>query len=156
MTNLEFNSGAISAGDCIGQGWSLVTRNLGLYIGVNLVGMLMIIIISCIPIVNLFLIAPIMGGLIFIALRDINNEPIDFGMMFKGFEKFVPLMDVGVIQGIPGLIFTIFRFTIDLASIFGRMGSTPSRSGNFYQVANPDITGLMAGLSLLVIVISLG
>jgi uncharacterized membrane protein len=97
-----------------------------------------------------------MGGLIYIALRDTNNEPIDFGMMFKGFEKFVPLMVVGIIQGIPGLIFTIFRFTFDLASIFGRMGSSPSRRGDFFQAAQPDINGVLAGLSILVILVSLG
>ena len=157
MTDPEFNSGAISAGDCIGQGWTLVTRNLGLYIGVSFVGMLLITFVSCIPIVNLFLIAPLMGGLIYIALRDINNEPIDFGMLFKGFEKFVPLMVVGIIQGIPGLIFTILRFTIDFASLFGRMAPPPPAGrGDFFQATPTDINGIMAGLSLLIIVISLG
>jgi uncharacterized membrane protein len=156
MTNIEFNSGAISAGDCIGQGWSLVTRSLGLYIGVSFVGMLLITIVSCIPIVNLFLIAPLMGGLIYIALRDIHNEPIEFGMLFKGFEKFVPLMVVGIIQGIPGLIFTILRFTLDFASLFGKIGAPPSRRGDFFQTMQSDFGGLAAGLSLLVILISLG
>ena len=153
--NPEFNSGAINSGDCIGQGWNLVTRNLGLYIGVTFVGFLLITIVSCIPIVNLFLIAPLMGGLIYIALRDINNEPIDFGMLFKGFERFVPLMVVGIIQGIPGLIFTIFRFTFDFASIFGRMGSRSSGTTDFLQ-AQPNINGVLAGLSMVIILISLG
>jgi len=116
--------------------------------------MLLITIVSCIPIVNLFLIAPLMGGFVFIALRDMNNEPIDFGMLFKGFEKFVPLMVVGIIQGIPGLIFTIFRFTFDMASLFGRSAGRNSGS-EFYQAAQPDLNGVMAGLSLLIIVFSL-
>jgi uncharacterized membrane protein len=156
MTNLEFNSGAISPGDCIGQGWNLVTRNLGLYIGVSLVGFLLIVLVSCIPIVNLFLISPLMGGLVYIALRDMNNEPIDFGMLFKGFEKFVPLMVVGIIQGIPGLIFTILRFTLDFANIFGRMRSPRSGTGDFFQAAQPDINGVLAGLSVIIIVVSVG
>jgi len=155
MTNLSYNSGAIDATRCIGDAWELVKRNIGLYIGVNIVGMLMIIVVSCIPFAGLFLTAPIMGGLVYIALRDINNESIDFGMMFKGFERFVPLMVVGLIQGIPGAIFTIFRFTFDIAKIFTQMGAPPgSRRGDFFQAA--DLNGLMAGLSLLVILVSLG
>jgi uncharacterized membrane protein len=154
MMNPSYNSGAIDATGCIGNSWELVKRNIGLYIGVNFVGVLMILIVSCIPFAGLFLTAPIMGGLVYIALRDMNNEPIDFGMLFKGFERFVPLMVVGLIQGIPGAIFTIFRFTFDIASIFTRMGSPPARRGDFFQAA--DLSGVMAGLSAFFILITLG
>ena len=154
MTNLSYNSGAIDVSGCVGNAWELVKRNIGLYIGVNLVGMLLILVVSCIPFAGLFLTAPLMGGLVYIALRDTNNEPIEFGMMFKGFERFVPLMVVGLIQGIPGLIFTIFRFTFDIANIFTQMGNRGGRRGDFFQAA--DLSGLMAGLSALVIIVSLG
>jgi len=154
MTNLSYNSGAIDATRCIGDAWELVKRNIGLYIGVNFVGLLLILVVSCIPFAGLFLTAPIMGGLVYIALRDMNNEPIDFGMLFKGFERFVPLMVVGLIQGIPAAIFTIFRFMFDIASILTRMGSTPARRGDFFQAA--DLSGVMAGMSVLVILITLG
>jgi hypothetical protein len=62
MINSDFNRSAINPSQCISTGWNLVTRNLGLYIGVTVVAALMIIIVSCIPFVNIFLIAPITGG----------------------------------------------------------------------------------------------
>ena len=155
MMNPEFNRSAVNAADCIGTGWNLVTRNLGLYIGVTVVAALMIIVVSCIPFVNIFLIAPIMGGVYYIALRDINNEPIDFGMMFKGFEKFVPLMVIGVIQGIPSVIFQAFRLTVNFANVLSRGGAMPSRRSDFFQATQPDLSGILAGLSALMIVVSL-
>lgn len=156
MMNSDFNRSAINPSQCISTGWNLVTRNLGLYIGVTVVAALMIIVVSCIPFVNIFLIAPIMGGVIYIALRDLNNEPIDFGMLFKGFEKFVPLMVIGVIQGIPTVIFQIFRLTVDVANIFSRGVAPPARRGDFFQATQPDLSGILAGLSALVIIVSIG
>jgi hypothetical protein len=89
MYGTQYQKGAIDAGGCVSQAWELVKRNFGLYIGAGLVTILLI---SCIPFVNFFLIGPMMGGFAYIVLRDLRNEPIDFGMLFKGFEKFVPLM----------------------------------------------------------------
>ena len=92
MESPQYRSAAIDASDCIGQAWELIKRNLGLYVGAGLV---VLIFISCIPFVNFFLMGPMMGGFAYIVLRDLRNEPIDFGMLFKGFEKFVPLMVLG-------------------------------------------------------------
>ncbi len=90
-----------------------------------------------------------MGGVFYIALRDMRGEPVDFGMMFKGFEKFVPLMVIGLIQSIPGVVAQILRFTIDMGQLglSGRNGSV-----DFYQ-ADKDI--LAGGLAIVAIVVGL-
>ncbi|MEJ7848727.1 MAG: hypothetical protein WKF92_11635 [Pyrinomonadaceae bacterium] len=44
-------------------------------------------------------------------------------MLFKGFEKFVPLMVIGLIQGIPGIILQVLQYTVDLTSLAGGSGS---------------------------------
>jgi uncharacterized membrane protein len=149
MTNLQYNRGAINASDCIGMAWNLVSSKFWLYIGVGLLTMLLI---SCIPIVNLFLIGPVLGGYYYFVLRDLDGEPVDFGMMFKGFEKFVPLMVIGLIQAVPGIIFQIFRFTTDMASIFSRRGIGNGR-GDFFQSSQPNI-GLAEGLSIMIIIVA--
>jgi len=148
MTNIQFQSGAINPGDCIGNAWELVKRNLGLYIGTGLVTILMI---SCIPLVNFFLLGPMMGGFAYIVLRDMRDEPVEFGMLFKGFEKFVPLMIVGVIQAIPGIIFQIVQWTIDLTQLAVDMNGS---SGNFYQSNDfePLQTGLVFGMVIIFLV----
>ena len=120
MSNIEFQRGAISAGDCIGGAWTLVTRQLGLYVGLGLVTILLI---SCVPFVNFFLIGPVFGGFYYLVLRDMRDDPVDFGMLFKGFEKFVPLMVVGLIQSAPSILMTIIQYTVDFARIMGGVGS---------------------------------
>src|SRR5262245_50408157 len=134
MTNLNYNSGAIDASDCIGTAWSLVQRNFGMYLGAGFVAWLMI---SCIPCANIFIYGPVMGGFAFIVLRDLRNEPVEFGMLFKGFEKFVPLMVIGLIEMIPAVIFQIMQYTVD----FARIGLNNGRGSDF------ESSGLAAGLT---------
>jgi len=151
MTNIEYQRGAISAGDCISNAWSLVTNKFWLYIGA---GLLTLVLISCIPFVNLFIMGPILGGFYYIVLRDMRGEPVEFGMLFKGFEKFVPLMVVGLIASIPGIIFQIFRFTIDMSKFVG--GGRNGTGGGPFSQTTPDIRALIAGLSAMVILAVLG
>lgn len=143
MNRTQYISGAISPGDCIGGAWNLVTRRFWLYIGLGLVTML---IISCVPIVNFFLMGPILGGFYYIVLRDMRDEPVDFAMLFKGFEKFVPLMVVGLVQAAPSIVFTVIQYTVDVARLVG-----VGRSGGDFQFfqSGPD---LLAGLSAVIII----
>ena len=83
MTNIQFYRSAIDASECVSNAWELVKRNIGLYIGA---GVVTVILIGCIPIVNFFLLGPMMGGFSYLVLRDMRNEPVDFGMLFKGFD----------------------------------------------------------------------
>lgn len=151
MNNFEFERSAISPGDCIGNAWGLVTGKFWLYIGLGLVTMIMI---GCIPLVNLFLLGPVVGGFYFVVLRDMRGEPVDFGMLFKGFEKFVPLMVIGLIQSIPGVIFQIIRFSVDIAQIFSGINRGGSSRGTFYQSGLPEF-GISEGLSIFMIVFAL-
>lgn len=149
MTHLNYQSGAIEPSSCIGGAWELLKQNPGLYIGVGLVTLIMI---SCIPFVNFVLLGPVMGGFAYIVLRDMRNEPVDFGMMFKGFEKFVPLMVVGLIQAVPGIIFQILQYTVDIARFAGGSGLS---NGNFYQ-SSPAPTGLPMGVTFGFVILMIG
>lgn len=145
MSTVQYLSGAINPGDCIGGAWNLVTRQFWTYIGIGLVTLIMI---GCIPFVGSILFGPVLGGFYYFVLRDMRDEPVDFGMMFKGFEKFVPLMLVGLIQAAPSLIATILQYTVDLARIAG--GDVGGRDANFYQ---PGSDALFAGLSMGILVV---
>lgn len=131
MTEVQFVRGAIDASDCIANAWELIKRRFWLYLGAGLVT---IIFISCIPFVNFFLLGPIMGGFSYIVLKDMRNEPVDFGMIFSGFQKFVPLMLMGLIQAIPGIILQVVQYTVDIASLTG--SGSPAESA-----AMPFLTG---------------
>ena len=148
MKNVQYVTGAISPGDCVGGAWNLVTRNFWLYIGV---GLLTLILIGCIPLVGSILFGPVLGGFYYLVLRDMRDEPVDFGMMFKGLEKFLPLMIAGLIQSAPSIVGTILQYTVDL----GRFARPSIGSGdvNFYQ-SNGD--AIFAGISAGILLIAFG
>jgi uncharacterized membrane protein len=151
MNTGQYVSGAINPGDCIGGAWNLVTQQFFIYVGMGLVTMLLI---GCIPFVGSILFGPVLGGFYYFVLRDMRNEPVDFGMMFKGFEKFLPLMLVGLIEAAPSIIATVLQYTVDLTRIIG--GGAVGRDANFYQPSSDTLfAGLSMGILIVVIVLSL-
>ncbi|MFM9904515.1 MAG: hypothetical protein ACKVQJ_08100 [Pyrinomonadaceae bacterium] len=149
MTNIQFQSGAIDATGAISNAWELIKQNYGMYLGIAVVA---IVLTGCIPCLNLFIIGPVMGGVFFVVLRAMRQEPVEFGMMFKGFEKFVPLMVIGLIQAIPGVIAQVLRLTINL----GQLGLSGGRNGDFqfFQSSDRDVA-LAGGLAIFAIVIGI-
>lgn len=129
MTNIQYYKGVIDASGCVSNGWNLIKPNYWMYFGISLLAVLMV---ACIPCVNVILMGPVTAGVYFVLLRQMRGEPVDFGMMFKGFEKFVPTFVVGLLQSIPGIISQIVQFTFDLTDI-ARKARGGSGSGDFYQ-----------------------
>lgn len=144
MNYIEFQRSAINPGDCVGNAWALVSNKFWMYIGV---GLLSLILISCIPIASIFLFGPVMGGFYYVVLKDMRGEPVEFGMMFKGFERFVPLMVVGLIQSIPGIIVQILQYTGDIARLAGLERMAGGGRGTFLQSNGPDF-GVAQGVSV--------
>jgi uncharacterized membrane protein len=146
----QFMPGAIDAGDCISNAWNMLKNNYGMYLGIAIVAILLT---GCIPCLNIFIMGPIMGGVYYVVLRDMRGESVDFGMMFKGFEKFVPLMVIGLIQAIPGVIAQILRFTIDLGQL-GLSGGRGSGDFQFFQAAERD-AALAGGLVIVAAIVGI-
>lgn len=160
MQNIQYYNGVIDATGCISNGWNLLKANYWLHFGICLVASIAIAFLSCIPCLNLLIgglvTAPLIAGIYYVFLRDMRGEPIDFGMMFKGFEKFVPAMIIGFIQSIPGVIVTILQWVLDLGRILAQLSQSGRRGGNFFQSNDADIAlagGLIALYIVLVVVI---
>ena len=160
MTNTQYLKGAIDATGCISNAWELIKPNYWLFFAVSLVSALIFIAVSFIPfagpILNAILAPPVMGGVYYFILRAMRNEPVDFGMMFKGFEKAGPLFLLGLITAIPALISTVvelmFRTTdVLLRAILGNRGFQTDQ----FQSATPDIAiagGVMVFVLIYVVV----
>ena len=146
MTNIEFQRGAIDAGGCISNAWEMIKQNYGMYLGI---AVLAIVLTGCIPCLNLFLIGPVIGGVFYVVLRNMRGEPVEFGMMFKGFEKFVPLMVIGLIQSIPGIIAQVIQYGVRFAGL----GLNGGRNGDFqfFQASDRDFA-LAGGMMVIAIV----
>jgi len=150
MNNIQFIPSAVEAGDCISSAWEMLKRNYGMFLGVSLVAYLLI---ACIPCLNIFILGPVMGGVYYVALRDMRGEPVDFGMMFKGFEKFVPLMVIGLIQSIPGIIIQILQYVFQFSSAI--LDSRRGRGIDYdFQASGSDFA-LGTGMIILFVIIAL-
>lgn len=148
----EFNAGAIDAGACISNAWNMLKANYGMYLGIALIA---IILTGCIPCLNVVIAGPIMGGVFLVALRDMRGAPVDFGMMFKGLDKFVPLMIIGLIQAIPGIISQVIQYGVQFADI-GMRGSRGSGSTSFFQASSSELFALSSGIIFLIVVLTFG
>ena len=73
-------------------------------------------------------------------------------MMFKGFEKFVPLMVIGLIQAIPGVIAQILRFTVNIGQL-GLNGGR-SRDAEFFMASDKDFA-LAGGIVIIAVIVGL-
>jgi uncharacterized membrane protein len=115
----------------------LVSRQYWLIFAICL---LAIILSSWLYCVSWFLLGPITGGVYFVMLRAMRDEPIDFGMMFKGFERFVPLMVVGLLESVPQIVLQILNFFFSFAQAFVQgMGAPKPRYQNSLMAADPSI-----------------
>ena len=148
MNNIEFGRGTLDGSECVSTAWELIKRRYGLYLGVTLLTMVLATWLSCISWV---LLGPIWAGIYYIVTRDLDDEPIEFGMMFKGFEKFVPLMMVGLIASVPQILNFVLSMVFNVASLFIPQGG--GREAQFF--AEPTISPQIASGMVAAIIIGM-
>lgn len=151
MTHIPFNRGAISPTQCISGGWDLIKGDYGMFLGIALVAML---IAGCIPCLNIFLAGPVMAGVFYCLLTRMSGQYVSFGMMFKGFDKFVPSMVVGLIQAIPEMIQFGVRMTTDVGAEILKQSQRGGRGDVFFAARDTEIA-LAGGLMIFIIVVVL-
>jgi hypothetical protein len=141
-TNIPFNRGTIRPAECISQGWELIKDRYWLFFGMVLLGM---VIAGCIPCAGALFAGPIAVGLYYSFFTQMRRQPVEFNMMFKGFEKFVPAMLLGLIEAVPGILAQIFRVVVQVGDAVTRQGGRAS--------SNSDIMPALAGGILIVALI---
>ncbi len=151
MAQINFNRGAVNPTQCISDGWQIIKNDYLMYLGIAFVAYLLT---GCVPILNLFLIGPVTGGVFYCLLRRMRGEYVSFGDMFKGFEKFVPLMLIGLIQAIPGIIIQIVQLTTDVARLFiENRGNT--NGSVFLQSSGAGEAALAGGIIIFAIIFAI-
>jgi len=114
QNNIQFNSSAVRAGECVSQGWSFISSNFGLYIGMTAVLGLLVFIVGLIPfiggIVNQFLLEVLICGMFIAILANARNENADFSMLFEGFSFFGACALLKLIELIPTIILSVILY----------------------------------------------
>src|SRR5437588_9796822 len=92
---MEFRRGAIAPMECIKEGWALIKDQFWLFLGITVVGLL---IGGLVPIV---LFGPMMVGIFLCLQQRQRHQPVEFGLLFKGFDQFVPALIVAALKIVP-------------------------------------------------------
>ncbi|MEZ5305810.1 MAG: hypothetical protein R2684_01560 [Pyrinomonadaceae bacterium] len=98
----------VKPGECLSRGWQVFGENWPLYIGIALV----LVVISLLFVINWFIFGPLVVGLSYLILYQLRGGRPEFGMISKGFSKFVPAMVIGLIFMFPTALDTIFRLGV--------------------------------------------
>lgn len=127
LAELETDKSTFSIGQALGDGWNLVSKNLGYYIlGAIITGAIGIG-VGIIPfvggIVNNLILSPcLMGGAVYVTWRISNGKGwTDFGDMFKGFSFLQPIVISTLIQSVITAVLALlvfFNFLPELMDIF--------------------------------------
>lgn len=138
MTNTEFQRNAMNPTGCVSSGWELIKTNYWLFFGIGFVALLL----AAIPILGMFLLGPLMVGVYGVYLRAMRGEQVEFGAMFRGFDKFVPTMAAGLVYSLPEIIFQGVRISLRVSSAI--LESGVRRGADDYST-----DALLSGLSFI-------
>jgi hypothetical protein len=111
MENIEFRKGAIDASACIGEGWNFIKPNYGLFVGMVVVELLLVVAASLIPyageIINTIVGGALACGIYIALLAQRRKENVPFSLMFEGFSRVVPTTLVQLISAVPLAMFAL-------------------------------------------------
>ena len=144
----DFRVGVIKPVECIKEGWALIKDQYWLFFGISIVGML---IGGAVPIV---LLGPMMAGIFLCLFQRQRKQPVEFGLLFKGFDLFVQSLIVTVFKMIPLIILMVPFYIIMMAVMFTTMPrgrSSPEESSAFVM----SFFGVEMVFFMVVIVVSI-
>jgi uncharacterized membrane protein len=142
--NIQFRTGVIKPVECVKEGWALIKDQYWLFLGIVFVG---IFVGGAVPIV---LIGPMMVGIYICFFRRMRGEPVDFGLLFKGFDYFAQSLIAAVIQMIPLVVVMVPAYIIMFALM---MTSMPRGGGRMDPDASSRFLITFLGFELVFVTV---
>ena len=144
MTTLDipYNRKAVDPVECIKAGWELVKPQYWLFVGMTFVAFF---IGSAVPLG--ILMGPMMCGVYLTCFARRRREPVEFGLLFKGFDFFGPSVVATLLHAVPIIAILLPTYVLFYASFILAMvaqGDDP----------NPlPLLGVLGTFSLIVLVV---
>jgi hypothetical protein len=113
--NIQFRTGVIKPVECLKEGWALIKDRYWLFLGIVFVGAF---VGGAVPVV---IFGAMMCGIYLCMFAKMRGEPVEFGMLFKGFDYFVQGLIAAVLHMIPFLIVMVPAYIIMLVMMMSTM-----------------------------------
>ena len=84
---------SLQVGELLGSAWTVFAKNVGILIGAYAVMAVILAGVNIVPLGGLatvVLMGPLLLGLVTLCMRFLRGEPADFGLLFSGFNNFLP------------------------------------------------------------------
>ena len=142
---IEFRRNAVEPMECIKAGWNLIRNQYWLFVGMTAVG---VMIGSVVPLG--LLMGPMMCGLYLALLQTRRGQPIEFGILFKGFDYFGDSVIATLLHMIPIVVVFVPSYILFYVGLFVMMGQ---QGGEPNSVALLGFFGFFAVFWLVMMVI---
>jgi len=119
FNEIEFKRNAVQPVECIKAGWDLIRSQYWLFVGITLVGLL---IGSLVPLG--ILMGPMMCGIYLALFQTRRGQPIEFGLLFKGFDFFGDAVVATVLHMLPMFLIIVPAYVLFYAGMFAVIGTT--------------------------------
>ncbi len=144
----DFRVGVIKPFECIKEGYALIKDQYWLFFGLAIVAMLLG---GAVPIV---LMGAMMAGLFLCFFERMAGRSFEFGLLFKGFDYFVPGLVVTAIKMIPIIIIIVPYYIILVATMMTTMPrgqASPEDMSRFFT----SVFGFEIIFGLTIVVVSI-
>lgn len=138
----------------IGDGWRMFTKAPGMWIGITVVAVLIMIVLAFIPLLGgiaLSLLAPVFAGGVMLGCRALDEgQPLEFGHLFAGFQtQLASLVAVGAIYLGLSLAVMLVVMALTGASMFSVFGGAQNPEAMVGALASMGLA-MLVGLALFV------
>ena len=147
FNEIEFKRNAVQPVECIKAGWDLIRSQYWLFVGITLVGLL---IGSLVPLG--ILMGPMMCGIYLALFQTRRGQPIEFGLLFKGFDFFGDAVVAALLHMIPMMVIIIPAYIFFYVGMFAMIGLS-SQSGEPNPGALLGFFGIFGVLWLVIVVL---
>src|ERR1700674_3678088 len=113
---IEFRRNVVEPMECLKAGWNLIKNQYWLFVGITAVG---VIIGSVVPLG--ILMGPMMCGLYLALFQTRRGQPIEFGILFKGFDYFGDSVVATLLHLIPMVIVFVPSYILFYVGLFMMM-----------------------------------
>lgn len=142
FNEIDFKRNVVQPIECIKGGWELIKSQYWLFVGMTVVG---VIIGSVVPMG--ILMGPMMCGIYLALFKTRRREPIEFGLLFKGFDYFGDSVIATLLHMVPIMLIVIPAYVIFYISMLGMIAASNGQ---------PDpaaLLGLLGGFAVFWLVV---